>query len=89
MKERSILTPILVGTALIVSMVVMAVTNVFTPLIQFIHTGEITAAQGLLCIIASAVGFGLILKLLVMLGGYFLPQTERKRSQQFGSVEAR
>lgn len=80
MKKRSILTPILVGMAIVVLMVIMAVTEVFQPLIQFIHTGEISPLQALWCFLATALAFGLVLKLLILLGGYFLPKAEQRRS---------
>lgn len=82
MKKRSLLTPVVVGTALIVLMVIMAVTDLFQPLIQFIHTGEITLIQALWCFLATAVAFGLTLKLLIMLGGYFLPKAESRRDKK-------
>lgn len=80
MKKRSVFTPILVGLAIVVLMVIMAVTNVFQPLIQFIHTGEITPIEALWCFLAAVLAFGLTLKFLIMLGGYFLPKAEERRA---------
>lgn len=87
MKKRSVVTPIVVGTTLVISMVIMAITDVFQPLIQFIHTGEITPIQALWCFIATAVAFGLTLKLLIMLGGYFLPKAEKRRAEEKNESE--
>lgn len=87
MKKRSALTPVVVGTALIFLMVIMAVTDVFQPLIQFIHTGEITPLQALWCFVATVLAFGLTLKLLIMLGGYFLPKAESRRAEMTGKKE--
>ncbi|WP_163340120.1 hypothetical protein [Desulfopila sp. IMCC35008] len=81
MKKRSILTPILVGLAIVALMVIMAVTNVFQPLIQFIHTGEITPIEAIWCFLATVLAFGLTLKFLIMLGGYFLPKAEERRGR--------
>lgn len=80
MKKRSVLTPILVGLAIVALMVIMAVTDIFQPLIQFIHTGEITPIEALWCFLATALAFGLTLKFLIMLGGYFLPKAEERRA---------
>ncbi len=79
MKKRTAVTPIIVGSALLAVVAVIAVTDVFQPLIEFIHTGEISLVQALWCLVATVVAFGLTLKLLIMLGGYFLPKAEERR----------
>jgi DNA-directed RNA polymerase subunit E'/Rpb7 len=81
MKKRTVVTPIVVGAALIALMVVLAVTNIFQPLVQFVHTGEITLLQAFGCLVAAGAAFGLTLKLLIMLGGYFLPKAEQRRRE--------
>ncbi len=85
MKKRTVITPIVIGAALILTMVVIAVTDVFKPLIQFIHTGEIAPLQALWCLIATALAFGLAAKLLIMLGEYFLFKAEERRARRDGN----
>lgn len=80
MKKRSVRTPILVGFAIVGLMVIMAATDMFQPLIQFIHTGEITLMEAFWCFLATALAFGLTAKFLIMLGGYFLPKAEERRA---------
>jgi hypothetical protein len=79
MKKRTVVTPIVVGAALIALMVIFAVTDIFQPLVQFVHTGEITFLQAVWCLLAAGAAFGLSMKLLIMLGGYFLPKAEERR----------
>ena len=86
MKKQSLLTPIGVGIALLLLLLLIARTDLFRPLVQFIHTGEITAVQALYCFLAAVAAFLLILKLLIMLGGYFLPKTEKKRKEEMEST---
>ncbi len=87
MKERTVVTPIIIGAALIVLMVVFAFTEIFQPLVQFVHTGEITFVQALWCMLAAGAAFGLTLKLLIMLGGYFLPKAEERRRKEIHKEE--
>lgn len=82
MKNRTILTPIIVGAALVLLMAIIAKTDLFQPLIHFIHTGKITILEALWCVLASVAAFALTLKLLIMLGEYFLPQAEKRRQQE-------
>lgn len=81
MKKQTVFTPIVVGIALIALLVVIAITDVFQPLVQFIHTGEITLVQAIWCFLAAMAAFGLTLKLLILLGGYFLPKAEARRRE--------
>jgi membrane protein implicated in regulation of membrane protease activity len=79
--KRTIVTPVVVAAGFILMVVLMAITDVFTPVIQFLHTGEITLLQALWCLVASVIAFGLALKLLIMLGEYFLPRAEKRRQE--------
>ncbi len=80
MKKRTVVTPIVIGAAFLAVVAVIAITDVFEPLIQFIHTGEITGMQALWCMFATIAAFGLAIKLLIMLGGYFLPKADERRA---------
>ncbi len=51
----------------------MAFTDLFQPLIQFIHNQDITPLQAVACIFGALVGFYFVFHLLVRLGAYFLP----------------
>ena len=52
----------------------MALTDLFQPVITFIHTQKITPLQAVSCFLAAALGFYLVFKVLTKLGEYFLPK---------------
>lgn len=74
--KRSILIPISFITAAIVIGLVMAKTELFQPLIQFIHSDTISLLQAAGCLVAAVAGFYVCLKVLIILGNYFLPAKE-------------
>ena len=52
----------------------MVLTDLFQPLITYIHAQNITPLQGLFCVLIAALGFYLVFKVLAKLGEYFLPK---------------
>ena len=72
--KRNIWIPISVGCILIALLPTMAFTDLFQPVIAFIHNRNITLLQAVGCIVGSALGFYIAYKVLVKLGEYFLPK---------------
>jgi len=72
--KQHIWIPISGGLFLIALLLTMALTDLFQPVITFIHNQEITPLQVVICILGSALGFYLAFKVLVKRGEYFLPK---------------
>lgn len=83
--NRTLITPMLVLLGLIATIALMACSNLFTPLIQFIHTDAITPVQGLACILFSVAGFVICYVLLNLLCSYFVPRLAKTSSCSEGS----
>ena len=75
-KQKYIL-PIIVGSAIIAVMALFAFTDVADPVIKYIHTNSITPLGAVICLVATAVAFYSVYKLLVKLGGSFLPENDQ------------
>lgn len=74
--NKTVLTPILILTGLLGIMAVMAATNLFTPVITFIHTDSITPSQAVACIVFTIFGFAAVYYCLNRLCHYFIPRIE-------------
>ena len=74
--NKTTLTPILILTGMSGIMAVMASTNLFTPLVTFIHTGSIPPTQALACLLFTAFGFAAAFYFLNSLCRYFVPRIE-------------
>lgn len=74
--HKTIWLPISVGFFIIGLGGIMAFTDLFQPIIVFIHSKDITPLQAGSCILGSIVGFYIVFHLLVRLGAYFLPEDE-------------
>lgn len=74
--KRTVLAPILVFLGLAASIALMAGTSIFTPLVQFIHTGIITPFQAVLCLVFMVAGFAACYSCLNILCSYFVPRIE-------------
>ena len=70
---KNILIPALVFILFIVVLLVMAFTDLFEPVIVFIHSREISTLQVIACVVGAVLGFFLVYKVLVKLGQFFLP----------------
>ncbi len=70
--------PLVVGCGIVAVVMVIALTDLADPLINYIHTNTITPAGAILCIIFSGVGFFAVYKLLAKLGTTFLENDEEK-----------
>jgi len=84
--NRTIFTPIAVLVGIFGSMGLMAGSNIFDPLIHFIHTGEITPMQAVLCLLFTVGGFAAYLYLLNLICSYFVPRMDSK-AQSSGANE--
>lgn len=71
--KRQIWIPLCVGFCLVGLVVTMALTDLFQPLISFIHSQNITLLQAVGCFFGAIIAFYLVYKVLVKLGEYFLP----------------
>ncbi|MEA3468083.1 MAG: hypothetical protein U9R57_07660 [Thermodesulfobacteriota bacterium] len=72
--KRTYKAPLLVLLGIIGLCALMAETNIFDPLIHFIHTGEITTLQAVACLVFTVVGFAAYFHLLSLLCSYFVPR---------------
>ena len=75
--NKTVIAPLLVFLGLIGSIVLMAGSSVFTPLIQFIHNDAITPLQAGLCLVFSLAGFAVCYVLLNLLCSYFVPRMDK------------
>jgi len=85
-KKRTFITPVLVLLGIVGICSLMATTTLFDPLIHFIHTGEITPIQAVLCLLFTVGGFAAYLYLLNLICSYFVPRIDEK-AQTTGANE--
>ncbi len=80
--NRTYKTPLLVLLGIIGLCALMAGTNIFDPLVHFIHTGEITPLQAGACLVFTVAGFAAYFHLLSLLCSFFVPRigTDNKSS---------
>lgn len=83
----SVLKPISILSGILGTVAVMAGTNMFNPLIKFIHQDAITPAEGMLCILFTILGFAGCYVLLNMLCTYFVPRIESKQKHTISRVK--
>ncbi len=74
--NRTVFTPMLVLLGLFAILVLMAGSAVFTPLIRFIHNGNITPPQAAACLAFTVTGFAACFFLLNLLCSYFVPRMD-------------
>ena len=72
--NRTYKTPLLVLLGIIGICALMAGTNIFDPLVHFIHTGVITPVQAAVCLVFTVAGFAAYYYLLSLLCSYFVPR---------------
>ena len=75
--KQNLLAPLTILTGLVACIALMALSNLFTPIVQFIHTGTITPLQAIACLLLSAGGFWACYLLLNNLCAYFVPRMEK------------
>ena len=76
-SNRKFILPILIGVGLIAIGAIFALTDIASPLMQYIHTNSITPIGAVLCGVAAVVAFYTVYKLLSLLGKSFLPEDEK------------
>ena len=74
--QRTFITPVLVLLGIVGLCTLMATTNLFDPLIQFIHNGEITPVQAAMCLLFTVGGFAAYFYLLNLICSYFVPRID-------------
>ena len=74
--QRTFIAPVLVLLGIVGICALMATTNFFDPLIHFIHTGDITPLQAVICLLFTVGGFAAYLYLLNLICSYFVPRIE-------------
>ena len=72
--NKSSWIPILVSLIFIGLGALMAFTDLFHPIIVFIHSKNITPLQAVACIFGSIIGFYIVFHVLVRLVAYLLPE---------------
>ncbi len=81
-KKRGVWAPLAVLGGLITVCLLAAVSDVFTPLIRFVHTNRIVPFEAFLCIVFMVAGFWLCHLLLNFLCSYFVPRLDDKAGHQ-------
>ncbi len=71
--NKHTLVPVTVGIVLVVLVAVVALTDLLSPLIVYLHNKDITPLEGILCVAFGILGFYLVFKILVKLGDIMLP----------------
>jgi len=74
--QRTFITPLLVLLGIVGLCTLMATTNLFDPLIHFIHTGDITPVQAVMCLFFTVGGFVAYFYLLNLICSYFVPRID-------------
>ena len=75
--------PIGVGASLLLVTVLLATTDIASPLIQYLHENSISPLAGAICILAGILGIYLVFRILVKLGNNLLPDgSEDEESKQ-------
>ena len=74
--NRTVIAPTLILLGLTTSIVLMAGSSVFTPLVRFIHSGAITPLQAGGCLVFTVAGFTAYFVLLNLLCRYFVPRLD-------------
>lgn len=72
--NKSSVIPISISLIFIGLGTLMAYTDLFHPIIVFIHSKNITPLQASVCIFGAIIGFYGVFHILVRLGAYFLPE---------------
>jgi len=76
--QRTFMTPVLVLLGIVGLCTLMARTDLFDPLIHFIHTGDITPVQAVMCLLFTVGGFAAYFYLLNLICSYFVPRIDAK-----------
>ena len=87
--NRTVLTPLLVLLGIITSCALMAGTNIFDPLIHFIHTGVITPLQAAVCMVFTVAGFAASFYLLNLICSYFVPRIGAQHKSNRGILQTK
>jgi hypothetical protein len=79
--NKAVFGPVFVLAGLVGTMVIMARTQIFTPLIRFIHQDTISPVEAVLCIVFTGLGFACCYALLNLTCNYFVPLIGKKKNQ--------
>jgi hypothetical protein len=78
--HKTILTPIFVLSGIVGIIALMAGTNLFDPLIKFIHSETISPLEAGACLVFTVVGFAVSYFLLNILCTYFVPRLDKNHN---------
>lgn len=87
--NRTVITPLLVLLGLITSVVLMAGSSIFTPLVRFIHSKTITPLQTSSCLVFTVAGFVACYYLLNLLCSYFVPRIETNSGDSEATLQTK
>mgnify|MGYP000291896004 CR=1 FL=1 len=74
--QRTIITPLAVLAGIIALLLLASCSSFLSPIIKFIHSGEITTFQAVSCLGFSGIGFALCYLCLTQLCSYFVPRID-------------
>ena len=78
--NRTILTPLFVLSGIAGIIALMAGTNLFDPLIKFIHSEALTPLEAGACLLFTVVGFAASYFLLNTVCSYFVPRLDKNHN---------
>ena len=79
---KKIVLPVFVGLGMIIVILILALTDAASPLIQYLHTDSITPLGVILCVIGAIIAFFGVFKLLAKLGESFLPDEDDENGRR-------
>jgi len=78
---RTVITPLFVLFLLLASLILMACSDIFDPVVGFIHNGTITPLQAGACLVFTVAGFSACYSLLNLLCSYFVPRMNKESAK--------
>lgn len=72
----------MVGAFLLGVTVFLGTTDTISPLIQYLHTNNITPLAGVVCVVAGIGAFYAVFRTLVKLGNSLLPEPEESQEKK-------
>lgn len=87
--NRTLITPISILVGLLASIALMAGSDIFSPLIRFIHGGTITPMQAVICLVFTGAGFAACYFLLNHLCSYFVPRMDMRHESRRDTLQTK
>ena len=83
--NKTIFSPLFVLSGICGTIAVMAGTNLFNPLVKFIHSEAITPLEAVACLIFTMAGFATSYFLLNILCSYFVPRLKNTPEKNYNN----